>query len=80
MGYRSRKRREGRAKRNEGKPLEHNYLQVLRDFAAENRLPPGSMTEVETLHDDWCGIFQGKRCDCNPVVRRAEADLNPLRN
>jgi hypothetical protein len=47
------------------------------DFAGENSsmLRPGRIRWAEVLHDDWCGIFSGRRCHCNPVLRwRNEED------
>ena len=23
---------------------------------------------IAVEHDDWCGVFQGKRCDCDPTI------------
>ena len=30
--------------------------------------PRGEIVHVEIRHDDWCGIFEGRPCDCNPDV------------
>ena len=30
---------------------------------------PGSVVRVDILHDDWCGVFKGRRCDCEPDVK-----------
>lgn len=38
---------------------------------------PGVVTHVNVCHDDWCGIFKGTPCDCNPVVKLAQT---PERN
>ena len=24
---------------------------------------------LDVAHDDWCGIFANKRCNCNPAIR-----------
>jgi hypothetical protein len=24
---------------------------------------------VTVYHDDWCGFYQAKRCNCNPNIR-----------
>lgn len=47
----------------------HNYLRALPRWVAANPPAPGRLTEVETLHDDWCGIFHGHRCHCEPAFR-----------
>ena len=29
---------------------------------------PGEVVHVEVRHDDDCGIFEGRPCDCEPEV------------
>lgn len=32
-------------------------------------VPPGQIVlHVEVQHDDWCGIYEGRSCDCEPSV------------
>jgi hypothetical protein len=42
-----------------------NYVIEVLKLAA--RVKPGTVLEVEVLHDDWCGFYSGAggRCDCN---------------
>lgn len=28
----------------------------------------GGVTHVEVRHDDWCRVFKGRRCNCNPTI------------
>jgi hypothetical protein len=30
---------------------------------------PGTVNLIQVLHDDWCGIFRGKSCNCSPVIK-----------
>lgn len=48
----------------------HNYMLKLRWLAKHKEyLPAGKVTEVEIVHDDWCGIHAGGYCNCNPEVK-----------
>lgn len=51
--------------------LEKNrYISLLFDKIGrgEIRPQPGSILQVEILHDDNCGYFKDKPCDCNPDI------------
>jgi hypothetical protein len=49
---------------------EPNYVRKIRHMARCGLLPlSGGYHEVTVDHDDWCGHWQGKRCNCNPDVR-----------
>jgi hypothetical protein len=28
----------------------------------------GSINMLNISHDDWCGIFKGRACDCDPEI------------
>lgn len=43
-----------------------NYLDRVLDLGAEAK--KGTLTMVSIRHDDWCGIFRGGDCDCDPDV------------
>ena len=51
----------------------HNYTLKLLRLQAEGKAPasPG-LWRCEVRHDDWCGIWRGGRCDCDPVIQFAE--------
>ena len=36
--------------------------------AAQTGLQRGGLYTVAVLHDDWCHIYKGGDCDCDPVV------------
>ena len=49
---------------------QHNHrLKVERLYAA-GKIPvaPGSVNRIDYAHDDWCGIFRGGFCDCDPDI------------
>ena len=35
---------------------------------ARGELPDG-VSDVEVAHDDWCRIYKGKYCNCDPEIR-----------
>ena len=50
---------------------QHNYVAVVEQFAAAHVMTPGELNMIEVMLDDWCGVHDGGRCNCNPVVRWA---------
>jgi hypothetical protein len=44
-----------------------NYVRKILE-KLKNRRPPVGVTNVLIRHDDWCDIFKGKPCNCNPGV------------
>lgn len=44
-----------------------NYADKLKRIVAQR---DGDLHGVgSVLHDDWCGIFEGNACDCDPDIR-----------
>jgi hypothetical protein len=49
---------------------EHNYVKKLRSLVRIGALPHDvGYHQVSVYHDDWCGVFQGQRCNCDPDIR-----------
>ena len=49
---------------------EHNYKIKINKMIAAGELSEGaSLTKLEVFHDDLCGIFYGKKCDCDPKIK-----------
>jgi hypothetical protein len=46
-------------------PSAQNYHAKV--MALTKGLQPG-VSSIRVAHDDWCGIYQGKRCNCDPEV------------
>jgi hypothetical protein len=72
MGYQSRRKREGRARR-------HAYVETVMEWAARNSPAKGQVTELAVLHDADCGIFRGGTCRCSPSVKRLD-EVRPGRD
>jgi hypothetical protein len=52
------------------KIADHNYLRKLRFMWRTGAVPRSAgLHQVSVSHDDWCGVFQGKRCHCDPDIR-----------
>ena len=46
------------------------YLRKIRQMWASGALPREvGYHQLMVLHDDWCGIFTGQRCNCDPDIR-----------
>lgn len=54
---------------------QHNYRgKLLSLIRADelNKFKPGVLYHLDFYHDDWCAVFRGGVCDCNPDVRVRE--------
>lgn len=51
--------------------VRHNYHRKLRRLMDEGRInpTPEMINSLQIAHDNWCGIFMGLRCDCDPDFR-----------
>lgn len=39
------------------------------------KLLPGRLYHMDIYHDNWCGIWSGRKCDCDPdIVTRPHLD------
>ena len=49
---------------------DHNYRTKLnrRIATGELAIERGAMQNVDILHDTWCGVYAGKRCNCDPDI------------
>ncbi len=52
-----------------GQARQPNYLPKLIALFDQGKAPPGTVTEAAIAHDDWCSIFRGGVCDCEPDVQ-----------
>ena len=39
---------------------------AARVIDAAQKAQPGTVSHAVVKHDDWCDIFKGKPCNCNP--------------
>lgn len=46
-----------------------NYAAKFLDMVAAGQLPLGTeLTQVDIFHDPWCGVYGGKKCNCDPNI------------
>jgi hypothetical protein len=59
------------SKRNRRPTKTHNHEKVVVNALDKGTLKPepGKVTLLQVLHDDWCNIFTGGKCNCNPEIR-----------
>ena len=51
----------------QAKRRDHVYLRKILTLQASGQVPPG-ISDVDIVHDSWCGIFHGRECNCNPTI------------
>ena len=64
-------------------PMQHNYMKKLMDMQARGELPPGGLSDVDVAHDDWCGVYTGSYCNCDPDItlrKRSSPPPQPSNN
>jgi hypothetical protein len=44
-----------------------NYMPAVE--ALGEQVWPGEVRQILIAHDDWCDIFKGRGCNCDPDVR-----------
>ena len=54
-----------------------NYFQKLIDLVDQNPnlTAPGTVTHSVIAHDDWCAIFHGGACNCDPDITLVPEDI-----
>ena len=52
---------------------EGNYHAKVMELAKNNPglFQLGKITHVNVAHDDWCDVYEGRACNCNPDVKLA---------
>ncbi len=62
-------------------PMQHNYVIKLMKLYQQGKVPTVGLNEMAVYHDDWCGIYQGRRCNCDPDIKfRPFPRHDPRRN
>lgn len=54
-------------------PTKHNCYEKLMALREQGLIPPGSISEVDICHNDWCEIYEGGYCNCDPDIKLHEA-------
>ena len=55
-----------------GPPID-TYTKKLLPIASA--VPKGTLWDGTCYHDAWCGIYNGRRCNCDPDVVVVRLDL-----
>jgi len=46
------------------------YVQHLPQIPLDAPLERGRVYHTVMQHDDWCAFYDGKECNCNPIITR----------
>jgi hypothetical protein len=59
----------------------NNYAKKLlaAQHAGQLQMSPGTVSDVQIGHDDWCEIFRGGMCNCNPTLVQYEGGSDEKR-
>jgi hypothetical protein len=57
--------------------MSHNYLKKLWKLHQEGKLDP-ALCKTDIYHDDWCGIYAGGYCNCDPEIEVRKIDERGL--
>ena len=73
MNRRMRRQAQAQTRKREPRvPGEHNYLRLLAEATAEavesGLMERGRVTLTNIWHDDWCEIYRGGVCNCDPEI------------
>jgi len=61
-------------------PTKHNYYPKLMELYRNGKIAIPSLYEVDIYHDDWCRIYRGGYCNCEPEVKLRPVWLPAERN
>jgi hypothetical protein len=50
-------------------PRKHNYYRKLLKLYEQGKVPRGRLADVDIYHDDWCRIYRGGYCNCDPEIK-----------
>lgn len=56
-------------------PTKHNYYKKLMSLVRKEKIGAGEIHDVDIVHDDWCAIFSGRYCNCNPDIYHRKRQL-----
>jgi hypothetical protein len=56
---------------------ERRILALAEALQAAGALPAGSVVKLEAEHDRACGLWRGRACDCEPLLRAGPPVMPP---
>jgi hypothetical protein len=54
-----------------------SYQQKIVGLMESGKLERGQTCHIHVYHDDWCGIFKGLDCNCNPDITPVKLGPGP---
>jgi hypothetical protein len=58
-----------------------NYIKKLRYLVKIGTIPLNVETHmIDVEHDNWCAIFKGKPCNCDPTIKLKASLASASRN
>jgi hypothetical protein len=48
--------------------MAHNYQKKINRMLKRGVFEPGGMSDIQILHDSWCGVNRGSECNCDPDI------------
>ena len=46
----------------------HEYLKRIQKARSQGVFGAGEVLDLAVAHDDWCGIYKGRECNCDPRI------------
>lgn len=53
-------------------PTKHNYYSKVVALGDSLGFSRDQIHHVDVLHDDWCAVYKGGYCNCDPIVKVRE--------
>ena len=50
-------------------PTKHNFYRKILRLHIAGLIPQACLSEITILHDDWCAIYFGGYCNCDPDIQ-----------
>jgi hypothetical protein len=63
-----------------GGNYESKLGRYIRGAQTRGEIKEAGVFHVDVLHDNWCGIFSGRSCNCSPQVRKGKDQITPELN
>jgi len=54
-----------------------NHVSKVAEFVLRNKLDRSEIQHITVSHDDDCGVFAAKRCDCDPDISLGRPKVEP---
>ena len=50
-------------------PSKHNYMKKIMELCRQGKVSPAGVMMTDIYHDDWCAIYKGRHCNCDPEIK-----------